>query len=119
MKLKIFPIVSVLFLLLACTNDSESDLIDNTVPASVTYTNFIKSIMDNNCVSCHGNTPSGGAPMSLTTYQNVKDAVLNRGLIDRISRVQGTAGMMPLGGTRLPQSSINQIMDWKNTGFTQ
>ncbi|MBC7846122.1 MAG: hypothetical protein H7Y10_06495 [Flavobacterium sp.] len=119
MKSKIFSIVSLLFLLLSCTNDSESDLIDNSVPASVTYNNSIKSIIDNNCISCHGNTPSGGAPMSLTTYQNVKDAVLTRGLIDRISRAQGTAGMMPLGGTKLPQSSINQVIDWKNTGFTE
>ncbi len=119
MKSKIFPIVTVLFLLLGCTNDSESDLTNNTVPSTVTYTNTIKSIIDNNCISCHGNTPSGGAPMSLTTYQNVKDAVINRGLIDRISRVQGASGMMPLGGTRMPQSSINQVIDWKNNGFTQ
>lgn len=119
MKSKIVPFAGVLFLLLGCTNDSESDLVDNTVPSTTTYTNAIKSIMDNNCISCHGDTPSGGAPMALKTYQNVKDAVMNRGLIDRISRTQGASGMMPLGGTRLSQSSIDLVIDWKNTGFAQ
>ncbi len=119
MKPQIFPIVAVLFLLLGCTNDSESDLVDNTAPSANTYTNSIKSIINNNCISCHGNTPSRGAPMSLTTYQNVKDAITTRGLIDRISRAQGASGMMPLGGTRLSQSSIDQIVDWKNNGFPQ
>jgi mono/diheme cytochrome c family protein len=75
--------------------------------------------MDTNCISCHGNTPSNGAPMSLTTYQNVKDAVLTKGLIDRISRAQGAAGMMPFGGTRLPQSKIDEVINWKNNGYVQ
>lgn len=119
MKSKIVPLACMLFLFLGCTNDSESDLVDDNVPGTTTYTNSIKSIMDTNCISCHGNTPSGGAPMSLTTYQNVKDAVISRGLIDRVSRAQGASGMMPLGGTRLSQSSIDQIVDWKNNGFPQ
>lgn len=119
MKSKIFYILLPSLLFLGCTSDSESDLMHTPSPNTVTYTNTVKSIIDNNCISCHGITPSGGAPMSLTTYQNVKDAVTNKGLIDRISRAQGASGMMPLGGTRLPQSSIDQITNWKNTGFTQ
>ncbi|MCI4442975.1 MAG: hypothetical protein JHC39_05650 [Lentimicrobium sp.] len=120
MKSKIFPVISILFLLfVSCTNDSESDLMNPNSPATITYTNSIKSIIDNNCIFCHGTIPSNGAPMSLTTYQTVKDAVLNRGLIDRISRAQDAAGMMPYGGSRLPQSNIDQVITWKNTGFTE
>lgn len=120
MKSILFPVISILFLLfLSCTNDSESDLMDPNILVTMTYTNSIKTIMDNNCVFCHGNTPSNGAPMSLTAYQNVKDAVLNRGLIDRISKAQDAPGMMPYGGTRLPQSNIDQVIVWKNTGFKQ
>lgn len=119
MKSNSIFLFSVFALLTSCTNDSESDLTDNNVPSEITYTNSIKSTMDNNCISCHGNTPSNGASMSLTTYQNVKDAVLSRGLIDRISRAQGAAGMMPLGGTRLPQSKIDEVTNWKNTGFME
>jgi hypothetical protein len=89
------------------------------IPVTITYTNSIKSIIDNNCNFCHGNIPSNGAPMPLITYQNVKDAVLTRALIDRISKVQDAAGMMPYGGTRLQQSNIDEVIAWKNTGFTQ
>jgi len=119
MKSNIILLFSVFALFTSCTNDSEYDLVNQNVPSAITYTNSIKSIMDNNCISCHGNTPSSGAPMSLTTAQNVKDAVLGRGLIDRISKAQGAAGMMPFGGTRLSQSKIDDVVNWKNTGFTQ
>lgn len=102
-----------------CTNESTSDLIDEPVTDEITYINTVKSIIDNNCISCHGITPTNGAPMSLTTYENVKDAVLNRGLLDRISSAQGASGMMPLGSTRLPQEKINQINTWASEGFQE
>lgn len=120
MKSQIFPIISISFLLfVSCINDSESDLIDQNIPNSMTYTNSIKSIMDDNCIACHGTAPINGASISLTTFQNVKDAILYMGLIERISKAQDASGMMPSGGTRLPQSTINQVAEWKNTGFTE
>lgn len=120
MKTKFFPVICIILLIFqSCTNDSESDLMDTNTQGTITYTNSIKPIMDNNCNFCHGNILTSGAPMSLTTYQNVKDAVLNNGLIDRISRTQGAGGMMPLGGTRLPQSKIDEVTNWRNNGFIQ
>lgn len=116
---KMLIIFLMIFLLVGCTNDSESDLTDNVTPVTITYTNSIKSIMDTNCVSCHGTSPTNGASISLKTYQNVKDAVSNFGLIDRISRAQGAGGMMPNGGTRLPQSKIDEVTNWKNNGFKE
>lgn len=119
-KIKFIPFI-ILFVLLqyGCTNDSTSDLIDGSTVDEITYTNTVKAIIDNNCVVCHASTPINGAPMSLTTYENVKDAVLTRGLLDRISRAQGASGMMPNGGTRLPQEKINQINTWTSEGFQQ
>ena len=119
MKSNIILLFSVFSLLTSCANDSESDLAYQEVPLAITYANSIKSIMDNNCISCHGNTPSNGASISLTTYQNVKNAVLNEGLIDMISKAQGASGMMPYGGTRLPQSKIDEVITWKNDGYVQ
>ena len=55
--------------------------------------------------------------MQLTTYDDVKNAILTRGLIDRISRTQGSGGMMPNGGTRLPQATIDKIIRWQTDGF--
>lgn len=103
----------------SCTTDSLSDLGEPNNTLEITYTSTVKSIIDNNCITCHGNVPTNGAPMSLTTYENVKDAVLNRNLLDRISRSEGTSGAMPLGGPRLPQNDINAVTTWINADFPQ
>ncbi|MFD2892857.1 c-type cytochrome [Flavobacterium chuncheonense] len=111
--------IVILLILTSCTNDSPDDLIPVKETQIVTYSNTVKSIIQNNCVSCHAETPQNGAPMALTSYALVKDAVLNRGLIDRISREQGAPGMMPNGGTRLPQAVINQVIQWQNDGLLE
>ncbi|MGC4041653.1 MAG: hypothetical protein QM710_12925 [Flavobacterium sp.] len=120
MKLKFtLFILPLVFLQAGCTNESTSDLIDDTVVDEVTYTNTVKGVIDNNCLFCHSLPPQNGAPMALTTYADVKNAVLSRGLLDRISRAQGTPGMMPNGGTRLPQATIDKIFAWANNGFPE
>ena len=99
-----------------CTNESSSDLVANPGLNDITYLSNIKSIIDNNCTSCHATAPINGAPMPLTTFNEVKDAVLNRGLIDRISRPQGESGLMPTGA-RLPQTTIDIILQWQQEGL--
>lgn len=105
-------------LLGGCTTDSVSDLTEIATNENVSYLNDVKPIIDNNCIRCHGNPTNNGAPMSLTTYENVRTAVLNN-LIDRISRAEGTSGAMPLGGPRLSQNQINTIIAWQNANFPQ
>ncbi len=120
-KILYFPLLisfGIVFVV-GCTNDSSSDLIDLNQVDEITYTNTVKSIIDNNCIPCHATVPVNGAPMSLTTYEFVKNAVLSRGLLDRISRPQGSPGMMPNGGTRLPQAKIDQIYQWAENGFPE
>ena len=74
--------VFMLLLLTNCTNDSSKDLTEDIGLNDVTYLLNVKSIIDNNCIVCHAATPINGAPMSLTTYEEVKDAIQNRPLID-------------------------------------
>lgn len=119
MLLKKLTIVTLLVSTVACTNDSTEDLIDNTPVVNVTYTANVKSIIDNNCIMCHANPPENGAPMPLLTYENVKQAIQERGLIDRISREQGADGMMPFGGQRLPQNVIDIIVQWNAEGLNE
>jgi hypothetical protein len=118
MHIKLLFIIALLTTLLSCTNDSTSDI---TTPANnsvtIKYSTDIASIISSNCLSCHTSPPVNGAPMQLTTYDDVKNAILNRGLIDRISRSQGAVGMMPNGGTRLPQATIDKIIKWQTDGF--
>ena len=116
-NIKFIYIISIL-LFYGCSNESTSDLTES-VPEKVSYSRDVKPITDANCIPCHNNPPLNGAPMSLLTKLQVQDAIVNRGLLDRISRPQGAPGMMPNGGTRLPQSSIDIIRKWKTDGFLE
>lgn len=84
----------------------------------VTYVE-VRPIIQNSCVRCHSNPPQNSAPMSLETYNDVRLAVLNRDLIDLISRPPGDNDLMPPGGPRLPQESINTIIQWRDDGFPE
>lgn len=116
-RIKKLGLTLIILTIIGCTNDSDSDLLNATEDETVTYTEVVKLIMEQKCNTCHGATPTFGAPMSLHTYETVKDAVLNRGLIDRITRTEGQSGFMPLGGSRLPQTQIDQIIQWQNEDF--
>lgn len=116
-KLRYLPLFLLAFLS-GCSNNSTDDLVVlNT--QQVRYNTQIRQIIESNCIACHQDPPINFAPMRLTTYEDVKNAVLTRGLIDRISRPQGATGMMPSGGTRLPQAVIDQIVQWQNEGFAE
>ena len=112
-------IYAILILLFGCTNASEDDLIDQTeLPELVTYNSNVKSIIDNNCIVCHSYPPQNGAPMPLVTYENVKDAIQNRELIDRISS-EDLGFLMPFGGPRLPQNLIDTVIQWEEDGLLE
>lgn len=115
----IFLISSVV--LISCSTNSIDDLepIGNEeLPDLVTYQE-VRATFDNICSACHSNPPQNGAPMPLINYENVKEAIENRGLLDRISRNEGAQGLMPLGGPRLPQSVIDLIFQWNEDGLLE
>ncbi len=118
MKIKNILLTFVMISFLSCSENSTDDLIENNNSA-ITYNSQVKNIIQNNCLFCHTSPPINGAPMQLTSYNDVKNAILTRGLIDRISRPQGASGMMPSGGTRLPQATINILIAWQNGGFVE
>ena len=114
-------ILSILLIssLLSCTNTSEDDLIVPVQQLSdpVTYEAHVKPIIEANCLNCHSNPPQNGAPISLDNYPDVTNAYINGGLLNRISAQPGQGGFMPVGGTRLSQSSIDLIVEWEADGF--
>jgi uncharacterized membrane protein len=119
LSLKIQMLVLGTTLFLSCTTDSISDLTVIETIDEVSYQRDVKPLIDSKCNNCHGNPPTFGAPTSYTTYENVRNAVLNQGLIDRITRPENTSGAMPLGGPRLSQNEINIIIQWSEEGFAQ
>jgi len=118
--MKKFTVLYIILLatLYNCSYNSEDDLIDNTAFEDVTYNDNIKAIIDNNCIICHNSPPVNGAPMSLTTYTDVREAIENRNLIGRIS-TNDLASVMPFGGPRLPQNLIDLIVQWEQEGYLE
>lgn len=110
---------AIFFFILSCTNHSEDDLTNPVVLGNTKYTTDVKPIIDTKCISCHADTPINGAPMPLTTLAAVREAIENRNLIGKISRPDGALGLMPYGGPRLPQASIDIIVDWRDSGFLE
>ncbi|WP_203292857.1 hypothetical protein [Luteirhabdus pelagi] len=104
----------------SCTKHTLYDLdpLVNQQSDLVTYQD-VKNTFQTICVSCHANPPENGAPMSLLTYESVVEAIENRGLLDRISRNEGASGLMPLGGPRLPQATIDLIFEWEVDGLLE
>jgi hypothetical protein len=104
-------------LVVSCGSDGDDSPIiqdPDPTPTTITYTNTISGIVSTSCTSCHGNPPTNDAPMSLTTYANVKEAVQNRGLINQIE-----TGAMPKNGSKLSQTKIQNFKTWQNNGFPE
>nr|MCH9659581.1 hypothetical protein [Bacteroidota bacterium] len=115
MRLKNLLFLFILIFLTACTTSTFDDITvtepQEEVPVVITFDD-VQSIFSNVCQQCHSNPPQNGAPMPLVSFENVRDAVMNRGLLDRVSREEGQSGLMPLGGPRLPQQQIDLLMQW-------
>ncbi|NRB84361.1 MAG: hypothetical protein HRU49_11395 [Winogradskyella sp.] len=118
MRSKSLILILIIALFSGCSYNSEDDLTEQVIIDNfVTYETNIKPIIDNNCIVCHNNPPVNGAPMSLTTFSNVVEAVENRNLIGRISATDGS--VMPAGGPRLPQSLIDLVIQWVEEGLME
>lgn len=114
----LFSLLVFASFLVACSNDNPDTLMEDMPNEdAITYQQNVKSIIDNNCISCHAATPINGAPMSLVTYTQVKNAIQSRGLLNRISLNNGNSLLMPQGGPRLPQSTIDIVAQWQQDGL--
>lgn len=118
--LKVIQLLALSLAFFSCTNHSLDDLTE-PIPQvnSITYNDHVKSIIDNNCIFCHDNPAVNGASASLLTYNQVKSAVLNLNLINRVSAQSGEVGAMPFGGPRLPQNLIDVIIQWETDGLLE
>lgn len=110
---------AVSMFLYSCSSRDLDDLqpiIQEDTEEQVTFED-IRFVFETICTQCHSNPPQNGAPMPLVTYLNVRNAVETRGLLERISRPEADPGLMPLGGPRLPQATIDLIFQWSEDGF--
>ena len=115
-KLLLLTSLVLMFIFVSCSSNSEEDLTGSGDPPdlNVSYSNAVKAIIDGNCLSCHSNPTQNSAPMSLTTYTEVRQAVTSRGLIGQIE-----SGTMPKDGEKLSAVNIKKIKDWRAGGYKE
>jgi len=115
-KLPLLFVFVLLYSIMSCSPDSDDAdemITDPPVNTNVTYTASVKAIIDNSCISCHGDPLTNGAPMPLLTLENVKEAVENRNLISRIEN-----GSMPPGNAQdLTAAQVQAVKDWQANSF--
>lgn len=109
-----------LILFTSCTSHTYSDVVEEeeVLEDLITFQD-VRFVFTTVCQDCHQNPPINGAPMSLVTFEEVKESVENRGLLDRVSREEGASGLMPLGGPRLPQETIDLLVQWNEDGLLE
>ena len=108
--------ILVLCIVIFGSCSSDDDNMSNMEPndeTKITYSMNIKSIIETNCNSCHGNPTTNGAPVSLTTYTNVKSAVQNSSLVSRV-----VDGSMP-PSYNLTSTQIDLIKKWNSDGLLE
>ncbi len=120
MKKLIYPLIVSAIVLSGCSKSSSPEdmpdpVNENPMPEDATYEDDVRGIIQSNCISCHANPPINNAPMSLTTYADVMNAVENRGLLGRIS---SSSNPMPPTG-QLPASTRKIISDWIDLGMPE
>lgn len=111
--LKLKPFIAFALLLGACT---KAEIPANTTPINrtVSYQSDIKTIVQNNCLTCHSAVNSA-AGLSLETYQQVKNSAENGTLIQRIN---DAANPMPQSGL-LPADTRALFDKWVTDGYLE
>ncbi len=109
--LKIIFILMITFYIGFSCESSTYDEISVEV-AIPTYTANVKTIIDNNCLSCHG---VAGKYPTMENYTQVREAAEKGDMICRIDD-QSCGEVMPKSG-RMPQTNINTIKKWADNGF--
>ena len=98
------------FAITSCSSDDDTKL-DPPAAEKVTYTKTVKAIIDGNCLNCHGTNLANGAPIHLTSFEEVKAA--GQKVAARVAN-----GTMPPSGP-LSDAHKKAIADWKKSGFLE
>jgi len=82
----------------------------------------IQTFLVNNCQSCHGESPSGGAPRSLVTYADLtkQDPASTSMTVAQVAlqRMQSTTSPMPPSPASVATSAqITMLQSWINNGY--
>ena len=113
-KIKVILLLGLMFAVgVSCVGSDDSD--DMIDPDQVTYEADVRPIVEGICLNCHTDPPINGAPMPLTSFDAVRNAVETRGLLTRINSISNP---MPPSGL-LPADTRQVFQDWVDQGFIE
>ena len=96
--------------------EGQPDSADPVNPdGTYTYTGDIKSIIDQECIACHGATNTA-AGYDISTYEKTVSQITL--LLERIDLQTGQAGVMPVAG-RMSEEKIQAFKDWMDQGMPE
>ena len=116
---KLYFAIAGICLLSSCSYDNEEELYGGSIcdTVSMSFQADIFPIISEHCTSCHSEpSPSGG--LALEDYNQIQISANDTGtdgMIHRIEKAEGEAGIMPKG-YRLPQCQIDMIKAWVTQG---
>ncbi|MBO6515742.1 MAG: DUF4958 family protein [Bacteroidia bacterium] len=93
---------------------SFTDAFTVEVIAPINFTDDVAPIVSASCSPCH---VDGGANTNYGVFANAESNA--NFIIDRIKRDEGSAGFMPLNGTKLSDADIATIEQWKEDGLKE
>lgn len=124
MREKLIRVVAILLMFSSCVYNSQEPLPlpksgsstqDTVVTTSITYTNFVKKLMDDNCAACHSASGIGISPF-LTNYNEVKQQGLNGRIKARV--IDENPTRMPIAAS-LSQPVKDTLQMWLNGGMPE
>jgi hypothetical protein len=110
-KLALFAIITTAGLLQFCTPSKKAQ----KQTAKVTYTANVQPVIAANCSPCH--IPPKGNKEPLDNYEGAKKNIDE--CIRRIQLNPGERGFMPFKHPKLPDSTIQVFVQWKNDGLLE
>jgi hypothetical protein len=93
-----------------------ADASNACTPSREVFNTTVRPLLTQHCGSCHGATPSFGAPYTLLDYDSLLRGVVTVRPIDRIGPrlVDGT--MPPAGAPAVPDDAKRALAEWASCG---
>lgn len=94
---------------------STSKNVAKSYEKQVTYGAHVQPIIVSKCTPCH--LPPKGRMKAYDNYLAVKNDI--NSILDRVTRNPGDKGFMPFKHSKLPDSTINVLVQWKKNGMPE
>ena len=111
-KIFVLILLTAPFILQYCTSSKNNV---KTKSALITYNANVKQVLEINCTPCH--FPPKGNKKAYNSYTAVKADIDQ--ILSRVNRNPVDKGFMPFKHSKLSDSTINVLAQWKKDGLLE